>query len=308
MNKILCFITLLLLIACSSEKPSGTDAQKPSDSIDKKGSGQTSNQPGISECALEVYPSEASRNSTLSLRSKGINLENAKIEWFVNGTPVAGTLPYQFKPIDTKKGDKIQAKATIKDIEVVSNIITIKNTPPEFSRIKIMPEVFKQGDNLYVDVTGTDIDGDEVTILYEWTKNGEPAGNSKRIEAPLRRGDKVSVKITPFDGESYGRTAILNRDIQNMPPAIIDDKKYNLDGKVITYQVKATDPDGDILTYSLKTAPSGMTIDPSTGLIKWDVPPEVKGKTPITISVTDGYGGEALQSLTFEITEAVIKK
>src|SRR4030042_928671 len=61
MNKVLCFITLLLLIACSSEKPSGTDAQKPSDSIDKKGAGQTSNQPGIYEYALEVYPSEASR-------------------------------------------------------------------------------------------------------------------------------------------------------------------------------------------------------------------------------------------------------
>lgn len=305
MNKILCFITLLLLIACSTEKPSGTDAQKPSDSIDKKAAGQTSKQPGISKYALEIYPSEASHNSTLSLRSKGINLENAKIEWFVNGTPVAGTLPYQFKPIDTKKGDKIQAKATIKDIEVVSNIITIKNAPPEFSRIKIMPEIFKPGDILYVDVTGTDIDGDEVTILYEWTKNGEPAGNSKRIEVPLKRGDKIDVKITPFDGEAYGHPVILHREIVNLPPMIIEGNKYNFDGKVYSYQVKATDPDGDPLSYSLKTAPAGMTIESSEGLIKWDVPPEFKGKTQFTVTVTDDQGGEAMQSFVLEITPEI---
>ncbi len=44
-----------------------------------------------------------------------------------------------------------------------------------------------------------------------------------------------------------------------------------------------------------------MTIDSSTGLIKWKVPPEFTGKTPITISVTDGHGGESLQNLTLEI-------
>ena len=41
---------------------------------------------------------------------------------------------------------------------------------PELTSIKIMPEIFKAGDTLYVDVVGSDIDGDEVTILYEWTK------------------------------------------------------------------------------------------------------------------------------------------
>ncbi|PJA80422.1 MAG: hypothetical protein CO148_03415, partial [Nitrospirae bacterium CG_4_9_14_3_um_filter_41_27] len=60
-------------------------------------------------------------------------------------------------------------------------------------------------------------------------------------------------------------------------------------------------PDGDTLTYSLKSAPSGMTIDSSKGMIKWNVPPEFKGKAPITISVTDGHGGESLQNLTLEI-------
>jgi len=45
-----------------------------------------------------------------------------------------------------------------------------------------------------------------------------------------------------------------------------------------------------------------MNIDSSTGLIKWNVPPEFIGKAPITVSVKDGHGGEAMQSLTFAIT------
>ena len=45
---------------------------------------------------------------------------------------------------------------------------------------------------------------------------------------------------------------------------IVDHKNFNFDGKIYTYQVKATDPDEDKLTYSLKSAPAGMTIDPKT--------------------------------------------
>ena len=52
---------------------------------------------------------------------------------------------------------------------------------------------------------------------------------------------------------------------------IVDHKNFNFDGSVYTYQVKATDPDEDKLTYSLKSAPAGMTIDPKTGAIQWNV-------------------------------------
>ncbi len=83
---------------------------------------------------------------------------------------------------------------------------------------------------------------------------------------------------------------------------IIEDKEFSFDGKIYAFQVKATDPDGDSLTYSIKTPPAGMTIDPSTGLVKWDVPPEFKGRASVSVSVTDGHGGEAIQSLTIEIT------
>lgn len=167
-----------------------------------------------------------------------------------------------------------------------------KNTLPELSRVKILPEVFMPGDTLYVDAAGTDADGDEVTILYEWAKNNEPAGKNKQIDAPIKRGDKVSIKLTPYDGKDYGKSIVLRREIGNLPPMIVEHKRFTFDGNVYAYQVNATDPDGDPLTYSLKTAPSGMTIEKSTGLIKWSVPPDFKGKTEMKVIVSDSRGGQ----------------
>ncbi|MDH5767934.1 MAG: putative Ig domain-containing protein [Nitrospirota bacterium] len=251
---------------------------------------------------MEITPSDASRNSVIFVIPRGFNLTDAKIEWLVNDRLATSPVSSQFKSAEIKKGDKVQAKAIIQGKEILSNIIQIKDTPPEMSKVKILPEVFKPGDTLYVEVSGSDADGDEVIISYEWTKNGEPAGNGKRIEVPLKRGDKVSVKITPFDGEAYGRSVVLHREIVNMPPMIVEHKEFNFDGKVYSYQVTATDPDGDTLTYSLKTSPMGMTINPTTGQVNWNVPPEFKGKASFEVSVTDGHGGEAMQSLTFVIT------
>jgi hypothetical protein len=237
------------------------------------------------------------------LTSKGFNLSDASIVWLVNGKPVVSEAPSQFKAIEAQKGDTIQAKALVKGREILSNIVRLKNAAPELARIKIMPEIFKSGDTLYVDVVGSDIDSDEVTILYEWTRNGEPAGTEKHIGIPIKRGDKVSIKITPFDGENYGKPVVLRREIGNLPPVIAEDKQINFDGKTFSCRVKASDPDGDPLTYSLKAAPAGMTIEKTTGLIQWIVPQDFKGKTSVTVLVNDGHGGESIYTFAFSIEE-----
>ena len=253
----------------------------------------------ISSDKLEIAPTNATSSSIVYAVPHGFNLFDTKIEWVVNGIRTDNPSSYQFKA--TRKGDKIQAKAIIQGKEVLSNVIQIGNSPPVISKVRILPEVFKPGDTLSVEAFGSDADKDEVTISYEWTKNGEPAGNTNKIGVSPKRGDKIDVKITPFDGEAYGRSVILHREIKNMPPMVVEYKEVGFDGKNYSCQVTATDPDDDALTYSLKTAPPDMKIDPSTGLIKWNVPPDFKGKTPITVGVNDGHGGEALQGLTIEI-------
>ncbi|MGB3205510.1 MAG: putative Ig domain-containing protein, partial [Crinalium sp.] len=61
--------------------------------------------------------------------------------------------------------------------------------------------------------------------------------------------------------------------------------------KAYTYQLKAIDPDLDTLTYSLVTAPDGMTIDSSTGLINWATPVTSSTQKEIAVQVQDSRGG-----------------
>ena len=247
--------------------------------------------------SLAITPANATRNSTFRVVAQGFRVSDTKMEWLLNGHPTASGNSSQFDARETQKGDKIQVKAIIEDKELMSNIIEIKNAPPEISRVKILPEIFKPGDTLRVEVSANDIDGDEVTIAYEWTKNGEPAGKGKQLEASIKRGDKIAVTITPFDGEVNGAAVVLNREIKNMPPTIIGDNTFHFDGKLFSYQIKAIDPDGDSLIYTLKQAPEGMVVD-KTGSITWKA--SDKSRHAVTVQVTDAEGGEA--SYTFNVT------
>ena len=174
------------------------------------------------------------------------------------------------------------------------------NNPPVITRGQLKSENTGNTDLIKVLAEGSDKDEDEVTFTYEWTKNGDRAGDSNTITG-FKRGDKISVKITPYDGKDYGQPKTLYTKIVNANPKIFEHKEAVFDGRSYSYQVKATDPDGDPLSYSLKAAPAGMAINPNTGLIQWSVPPDFKGRTQVTIAVSDGHGGEASQSFSLEI-------
>ena len=65
------------------------------------------------------------------------------------------------------------------------------------------------------------------------------------------------------------------------------------------YDAKATDPDGDVVTYSLdpQNTPAGMTINSTTGVLNWD--PSTAGTYRVSIIASDGRGGTATQ--TFDL-------
>jgi fibronectin type 3 domain-containing protein len=66
-----------------------------------------------------------------------------------------------------------------------------------------------------------------------------------------------------------------------------------------TYNVEATDADGDNLTYSLTSSPIGMTIDSSTGVISWTA--STAGDYNVTLKVSDGESFDT-QSFTITVT------
>lgn len=295
-----------MLLSCTSEK--GTDEQGRTEAeTGVESSAELAEKSSLSEAASDysimIEPQDGFRRTTFKLSSTNFELSDARIQWIVSGVAAEGAedISFTLQNPDHGKGDTVQAKAVIDGKEVISNSVRIKNSPPEFTTIKLKPEVFKPGDTLFVEAAANDPDGDEVTISYKWLKNREPAGDSTHIDSPIKRGDRISITLIPFDGEDYGRQAVLDRKIQNFPPIFIENNKYNFDGEIFTHQVRAEDPDEDELTYSLKSAQENMTIDPETGLITWRVPKGFTGKVPVTVSVTDGHGGESTRQLTFMI-------
>ena len=177
------------------------------------------------------------------------------------------------------------------------------NAPPEIRSVKFVPEIFRPGDSLGIEVSGSDPDGDEVTFEYAWEKNGAPAGRGSRIEGSLKRKDEFAVTITPFDGEVQGKPLTLRREIRNVPPSIEGVKDARLEGDLYSCAILATDGDGDPLAYSLKDAPPGMSMEATTGTIRWKIPPEVRGQVPVTVAVSDGNGGEASYAMVVTIRE-----
>ena len=74
-------------------------------------------------------------------------------------------------------------------------------------------------------------------------------------------------------------------------------------GFVYSYDVNATDPDGDTLTYTLSVAPSGMNIDYTTGIISWSPSSLQLGDNEVVVRVSDGSLSDT-QSFTITVSEA----
>jgi hypothetical protein len=293
-------IALFVLASCDEGKKTGTDDAKPAESGGAAPSEQLSSG-ADARYALEITPKNPVRSSFVSLVPSGFDLSQATFEWLANNGIVAGANDFQLNLSELKKGDVVRARAFFTDQVVLSDEITILNSPPEVAKVEVVPDAIADGGSLRADVLGKDIDEDTVSFAYAWKKNGDPAGEGARIDGTLKRGDFVTVTITPFDGAAYGSSVIVRREIANMPPVITAHKEFGFDGSVYTYQVRASDPDGDTLAYSLEASLNGMTIDPATGLLTWVVPSEFKGKQNIGLSVSDGHGGSAKYSIEASI-------
>ena len=179
------------------------------------------------------------------------------------------------------------------------------NTAPRITVLNVYPPNPVAGDTLKIDAKAFDKEGDNVNFTYQWWKNDEElpdTSDTLAITKDFKRGDKVTVKLVPDDGERKGAPMEMFVYIANSSPVILPSAEtFKFDGSVYSYQARASDPDGDTLTYSLKASPPGMTINKDNGQIQWKVPPDYKGKANIVVAVTDGQGGEILQSFNIEI-------
>jgi len=77
------------------------------------------------------------------------------------------------------------------------------------------------------------------------------------------------------------------------------------EGAAYTYDVEATDPNEDTLTYSLTAGPTGMTINSTTGVISWTPTESQIGENEVEIEVSDQYRSTT-QSFTITVSETLL--
>lgn len=87
------------------------------------------------------------------------------------------------------------------------------------------------------------------------------------------------------------RVTIVVAPVNDPPQAGTGSPAAAIPGLVWQWDYSAVDPEGEPLAYSLEGAPQGMTIDPDTGKVRWDVPSTfTDSRVRFTILATEVHG------------------
>ena len=227
----------------------------------------------VADSGLIIGPVDAAAQTIISLRTN----KNSEVQWYINDSRDDSSKGPRLISDELKKGDVVQAVIVDGDKEYRSNKIIIKNTPPVILKASLLPPVPRASSDLAVDLKANDIDKDNISFKYKWTLNGRFAGEESYLDTELKRDDMITVEATPYDGEDYGKSIKLKSKVFNSLPVILESAP-SFDGKTYKYRITATDPDNDDLTYKFIEGPEGMTVDPSSGIMTWEVQPGEIGR------------------------------
>src|SRR5262249_15500841 len=113
----------------------------------------------------------------------------------------------------------------------------------------------------------------------------------------------VVVRVLDAQGGSATQSFTITVRAADAPPIITSTPPTRAGVNFpYSYAVRAIDAEGDPLTFTLPTAPAGMTIETSTGAIRWTPAADQLGSQLVSLQVSDSQGGIATQSYTILVT------
>ncbi len=295
------------LIACTSESPSspqteGSSTQGPG--VGRSRTASLDNRPAVVRSA-RLMPSPLVSSGTISLAVEAEDPEGGAVtlrrQWYLNGEAIEGQTAPTLSTELVRRGDRVSAEVTPLDakgagIPYRTEEVPVENSPPKVTRIAFEPFPVRVGGSVTAQAEGQDADGDEISFDFRWFHNGEEildADQNTVSTAEFVRGDELVLEVTPSDGTDTGE--MMRSEpvvVDNSPPEIMSTPPREIGGGFYSYTVKASDGDGDELTYSLETGPPGMSIDPKSGLLRWTITPDTAGRHQVRVAVTDGHVSE----------------
>ena len=292
-------LLVTILVGCSSES-------NQSGATPGAGASQSGNPPPVIQQAA-VFPTPLILSGPVAVQieadNTGRNPLTFRYQWLINGYRVDGEIHPTLSPARLKLGDKVEVEIIAADGQTSgkpyrTEPAIVGNTPPEVVKVSI-ESTGSDRSTMHALAEGVDVDQDAIHYAYRWWRNGTlvAGGDTATLNTgAFSRDDSITVEVIPRDAGGAGKSKLSEPvALGNNAPKITSHPPSKFDKGVFVYNVQAIDDDKDSLKYLLEAAPSGMTIDPVTGMISWQVASDVKGTHRVRILVQDGQGGSAFQ-------------
>lgn len=223
--------------------------------------------------------------------------------WELNGRPVeARGSEVVFNELARQDVVKVSVIATDGRGKSAPTVATgrVGNRPPRIVDLEIHTRGKQDGEGgeWVVDPLAEDPDGDLIEFDYTWRIGSRVVGEGQALSrSGWTRGDEIVVTVVARDRDDASEAVesapivIGNSapEITSRPPGLDRSGSFS-------YQVKASDPDGDRgLRYSLGEAPDGMEVDPFGGLVTWKASLEHEGEHKVEVIVDDRNGATTKQ-------------
>ena len=184
------------------------------------------------------------------------------------------------------------------------------NQPPELSSVPVL--TLEAGEMLAYQAEAMDPEGQVLDFGLSSAPDGLFINGQTGYIEWLTSIDDIgihNVQLYVVDSaggrdEQVFAVEVTDPNANNQPPVITSEPEGAIyAGQLFTYQVQASDPDNDALTYALEGGVPAMSIS-ENGELSWIPDASLVGESlTVTIAVSDGRGGLAEQTLTLPVSE-----
>ncbi len=179
--------------------------------------------------------------------------------------------------------------------------VLIVNTPPSVE-VSLSPEAPLASDDIVATASATDVDGDDVSLSYAWSVDGEPTDydDATLPDSATLRGEIWTLEVIPNDGEEPGEPTLASVSIQNTAPlmhSVSLSPAEPREGDTIAASVIAEDEDGDTLTISYTWTVDGVPIEDNDQATLSGEHFDKHQQVQVSVTPNDGFiDGESMES------------
>lgn len=247
--------------------------------------------------------------------TRGLPNGSSQWSWNTDATP-NGTYRIRITARDDNPSIPLAVNATSGNFTIWHPLPPPPNHQPHVMLISPANNSYLTTESVRLQWIGTDPDGDSLTYLIHYSDSPLPLGT---VLTNISSADHLDLSnlidnktyywtVDASDGKSAGTdipTDIWSFTIR-LPPANIPVRITSTPpqlawvGQEYTYNITSTDEDGDIPFFTIVTGPSYVSLNSSSGTLRWTPSASDIGNHTVVIQVSDGRGSTDRQ--IFNIT------